>query len=534
MYLKLMKVFFKEGFSLKRMFNITSSKSKLQSVLIGLLLLYGLGTILFGFGYIFLDLGLIFNNANMIEFLLMYVFIYSSSLSIIFILLRANGYLFQYKDFELLEPLPIKPRIVVFAKASVMMIIVYISVFLFTAPMAFSYFYYTGFNIVSLLFYFIAILCVPLIPAVIFSFIALLIARITAKFRKNKLITIILMFIAFLGVMYISFAYNFSGGTNPMLNQEGFIAGMGEIYLPMMWFVNAIHNRDIFNLLLLIVTHVFPFFLFLILIQKMVLTTNQKGLMTITRKNNKPVLNQQRSVFNSIITKESRKFFSVPIYALNTGFGPIILFVLSVLSLIYKDKILEYLPQLGFVGLSTELILLIIICFCLSTVYTSAISLSLEGKNFWIIKTLPVQPEKIMFAKMAFNVLLGLPIALFSLVLFGISFQIQLYHLFILALYITTFSFLTSILGSIINLYTPKFHYKNETEVVKQSIGAILGIFGGMGIILINVGIYSLLKNALSWQLNVMVNSLFDLILFFLAFYFVKKVTESLFTKMAV
>lgn len=67
-----------------------------------------------------------------------------------------------------------------------------------------------------------------------------------------------------------------------------------------------------------------------------------------------------------------------------------------------------------------------------------------------------------------------------------ISLKISFVHQMLLMLLSIGFSLLSSSVNGIINLYFPKFHFTNDVEVIKQSIGALLGVFGGFGLMALN------------------------------------------------
>ena len=193
MYSRLLRIFFKENFSINRFFGTDLRKNKKKAVLLGVLILYGFGSFLFSFGYMFFDLGKTLSEYDMLDTLLAFVFVYATVLSIMITLFRANGYLFRFKDYEILAPLPIKPRTVLFAKLTLMLALVYAGLFLISLPIVFSYFWYAGFNILTFLIFIASFLLIPMIPLIIFSFLSLLIARFSSKIRG--IVYTILMFI---------------------------------------------------------------------------------------------------------------------------------------------------------------------------------------------------------------------------------------------------------------------------------------------------------------------------------------------------
>jgi ABC-2 type transport system permease protein len=187
----------------------------------------------------FFDFGRILAEAGMESLLLNFVFTYATFLSVFFVLFRANGYLFHYKDFDILQPLPIHVRTVILAKLTVMLSFIYITVFLVISPIAFSYFYHSGFDIFKLLIMIVLLFMVPIIPLVIFAFLSLLIARFSATFRFGKALNIILMFVLFFGIMIGSMTMNFAGD-NPLSGQMDFLEGISKYLVTGKWFVNAI------------------------------------------------------------------------------------------------------------------------------------------------------------------------------------------------------------------------------------------------------------------------------------------------------
>ncbi len=534
MYFKLIKVFFKENFSFRKLVGTDPKKSKGKAILIGFLLIYGLGAFLFTFGLLFFNLGDLLNQLGLINILLIYGFIYSTALSVMFVLFRANGYLFNYKDYELLSPLPIKSSVVILAKMTVMFIFIYMSLIIFLAPIAFSYFYHGGFSLIGLIYLIIGSFTIPLIPTIIFSFIALVIARITSRFRKSNILNIVLMFIFFFGIMYLSFSINNFQDANPLLNQQDFMNNIGSVYPSIKWFVGAVNDHKIFDLLLLLVSNIGLFVIFIFGIQRLVLSTNQRSLNKITRKNNKAVVSRQKSIIPAISSKEGRKFMNTPIYALNIGFGPVIMVVLGIASIFFADKIMVYFSGEFNLGIGIELMVLVIVGFSLSMVYSTAVSLSLEGKNFWILKSLPIEPKTIMHGKMVFNILLGLPAAIFCLIMFKFTLDFSAIMLMVMILFATSLSLTVTAFGSIVNLFVPKFDYRNPTEVVKQSAGALFGLFGSWIILVINALIYYLTFEIIGSAWSIALMSLFNLILFIGMMIFINRKTESLFIKFEV
>ncbi|MBU1141041.1 MAG: hypothetical protein KKG64_00810, partial [Firmicutes bacterium] len=481
--------------------------------------------------YLFFDLGKILKDLGQEQMLLSFLTVYSLGLSVVLILFRASGYLFYYKDYDNLAPLPIHPRTILLAKMTVMLVMLYVSSFIFTLPIVFSYFYWSGFNVLGILFYLIAFICIPLVPVIVMSFLSLLIAIATSKFRRSKIINIIIIFALFIGIFMVSFSVN-DVETNPLTGQIDLFAGISNAYPPVRWFMNAIHQQSFVDLFYLLGSHVIAFTLFIILIQGLVQRTNQRGVRANIRKQSKPVRYQSKSVLLALVQKEFKKFFSSTLYAVNSGIGPVMLIVLSVASLFYRSQIEEILLQMVGANLDIEILILAFISFCIAMTYTTAISLSLEGKNFWILKSLPIKAETIVLSKIIFNLLMCVPIAIISILMFGISIGIGAIDQLILIVLVVVFAGVISTFDAIVNLHTPKFDFVNDAEVVKQSAGAFLGVFGGFTFIAINGFFYFLLSDTLSYTIITLLMIFLNFAMLAPLVYYVKVKSSHLFAKM--
>lgn len=514
MYSRLVRLFFKENFSLKRLMGFDLKENKGKAILIALAILYAAVAFLGGFGFLFYDLGKILSDIGQERILLGFMSVYTLGISTMLVLLRSNGYLFHYKDYDLLSPLPIHPRTVLLAKMSVMMVMLYLSSFLISLPIVFSYLVWNGFSLISIIFLIIGMGFLPLIPVTLLSFVSLGIAYLTSKIPGSKIISIVLMFVFFLGLFMLSFSMN-DVEQNPLTGQIELFAGLINVYPPLQWFMNAVHEKSILDLFYLVSSNGLIFCLYIFGIQGLVQKTNQRGVRVFIRKSGSKINYQSSPIGWTIIKKEFKKFFSIPLYALNSGLGPVLLLISSIASLFYMDELQGILVEMAGADLPIEILIILLIGFCISMTYTSSISLSLEGKNLWIIKSLPIRAETIMLSKIAFNILLVLPIAIFAILTFGISINIGLINQFLLIILASSFSLLTSAVNGIVNLYMPKFNYTNDVEVIKQSAGALLGVFGGFGLMAINgVLLYALmdqLSMSLILVLMVVLNSLLSI-----------------------
>ncbi len=501
----LTKLFIKDQFSIKRLMGFETKKEKVKTVLIGLAIAYAAITFFGLFGYMFFDLGKTLSQMGQIELMLSFLAVYAVGLTLILVLFRAQGYLFHYRDYEILAPLPISSRTLLLSKTIVMMLLLYVSSFLFTIPIGVSYFYHSGLDGLKIAIYLISFLFFPLIPVVFMSLISLGITSITSRFKHNKVLNILFLFAIFIGFMLASFSFS-DADINPLTGQIELFKRFQTVYPPIKWMIEAIDQKNLLSLFLLVGSNTLVFGGFIYGIQGFVNQANQRGNKQNVSWNTKKLSYHERPLIWMMIIKEWKKFIGVPIYAVNAGFGAVILLVASIGSLFYQEGLKDILGQMVGVGLAIEPMLLVLIAFCLAMAYTPAISLSLEGKNLWVIKSLPIEPKQVMTSKILFNMLLVIPAGIVSVLLFGISFQLPWMNQVIILLLVVSFSTLISYFNGVINLLVPRFDFKNEVEIVKQSMGALFGVFGGFfWISLLGVLYYFLSKTlATTWVLFIL------------------------------
>jgi ABC-2 type transport system permease protein len=530
MYTTLVKLFLKENISLKRLMGFDVKKSKAKAILIGLAILYSIAAFIGVFGYMFFDLGKILHGLGQDAILISFICVYSLGMAFVITFFRASGTLFYYKDYEILAPLPIHPRMILAAKMTVMMIMLYLMSFIVVLPILFSYFYWYGFNLLSSLYFIIGFLFIPLIPVTVVSFLSLGIATLTARMRHAKILNIILVFVLMIGLFMVMFSVN-DIEQNPLTGQIDLFSGIARVYLPFDWFRLAVHEQSLISLVYVVLSNGLIFGLYLYVIQGLVQKTNQKGIRVTMRKDGGPIKYQKRSIVWALVNKEIKRFLNSITYATNAGFGPVILLVASIASLFFKTQLEDILAQAIGVGLPLEVMILTLIGFTLAMTYTPAISLSLEGKNFWIVKSLPLKPKTIMYSKILFNLILAIPVGLLSVIMFGISLSLPLLNQVIMMVLVVVFACVISAFDAMVNLLIPKFNFVNDVEVIKQSAGALIAIFGGFAIMAINGVVFHFFSDWMNASLVFLSMIGANVILLIPLIFFLEKKTDKIFSK---
>lgn len=182
------------------------------------------------------------------------------------------------------------------------------------------------------------------------------------------------------------------------------------------------------------------------------------------------------SLLRSLCKRELRRYFSSSIYVTNTIIGPIMGCVLSAaLFLSGTDFIKGVLP----LPIDVEGIVPFVIAgvFCMMT--ATATSISMEGKNWWILKSLPLTAKNILDGKILMNLLLLLPFYLLSELFLIFALKPGAGELLWLLLIPAVLILFSCVYGIAVNLRFPLLEWESEVRVVKQSASSVLGGMGG-------------------------------------------------------
>ena len=420
-----------------------------------------------------------------LNLLLVISVIITSIVIIITYVYKAPSILFSSKDYDLLMSLPIKNSIILSSKLIEMMIINYVFTALIMVPVSVVYFITSG-NLQCTFFLtmLIAIIFIPMIPVVVASILAVVIYYISSRFKNKNIISIILGLITMILVLYGSIKLqdiiNYF-----VANSTSIVEGFEKVYKPAKYIVDAMINFNILSLIKFISVSVVPFLLFIVIFSA-TFTNINKVLGESYRKSNYKMKELKTSTIITALTKEEfKRYFSIKIYVMNTFVGMILVLGAALVSLFKGEEFITVILEIPNISNMIAAGTLAIIIFGIGLSCTTACSISIEGKNLWIKKTLPISPIDIFKSKILTNLILSIPIAILSNIIFYIALKFDFIYLLINIVITIAFALLSAIVGLIINLYFPKLQWSNPTAVVKQSTSVFINmIFTFVSIIL--------------------------------------------------
>lgn len=509
------------GFNKKR-----KGASFLATAIIFLALLY------FAFGSIMNTFGELLNEFGRVEYIIFIGSLFSFVFVLFFITYEAQSYFFKTKDFELLSSLPIKNHEIVIAKYSSVLLSAYLYSSIILFPTFVVYFMYAPFNFGTLLLFILGFIFAPLVPMALGTVLGLVISLITSKLKHSNIISIILFML--LLVAYFVLYYQMDSFINLIVQSgDSFLGGM-QYYLPsIVWFYAGFALGDILYIFLFIILGLVVTALSVVMLSLLYKKINFNLLKKVAVKSKGELKFNKKSQVGSFLKLETKRYFGYPAYVLNTAFS-LIFMILFPFLIRYGmfGSILEageeaLIPIISIITISLNVMF---VCMCVTT----SSSISIEGKQITILKSLPLKASKIFFTKILFNNLLVLPFILISgiinIILFYNIFNVFLCIMIFLVPTIAIISFST--FGLLINLLLPKFNFDNINQVVKQSLSLFIVLMSGILISVIPM-VIGLTTNINIYLYSAILISIY-LIIFLVSFIILKIKGDSLYYKLKV
>lgn len=473
--------------------NIDSSKEKKKLTITTLTLILIAIVIWFMSTSYSIALATVLKPMGYLDLILIIAVLVSSILSFITSIYKAQGTLFSSKDYDLLMSLPIKNSTILTSKILSLMSINYIETALIIIPASIVYFIYNGnlswsFFCVLL----IGLIFVPMIPIIASAIIAVIITFISSRFKHKNTLTIVVGMIATLLIMVV--LINMQNYINKFIaNSEFIVNGLSNIYLPALYFKNALVNFDLVSLAKLIAVSIIPFIIFIFVFSKTFKVINGKLSESYKRANYKIKKLKTSSITKSLVNQEIKRYFATPIYVMNTAIGMVLLVAGSIATLFISKETLAELFKYPEIVNIIPIAILVVLIFTIGLSCTTNSSISLEGNRLWILKVLPIEPKEIFKGKIITNLIITIPAVIIANIIFYIGLKYNFKYLMLNLLISIVFCVLSSVIGLIVNLYFPKMEWTNPTTVVKQSASVMITILSIFLLILGVVGITILL-----------------------------------------
>ena len=482
-YFSLLKACMSEGMNIFRI--STKKKNKFTKVILPIILALVIIGVMYKYSEMIMEQ---LKSVNMEIVLLTLFILLTSILTIVEGIYKSGNLLFNCKDDNLLLSLPIRKSTVLFIRVFKFYLfeLIYNSIFLLPAMAV-----YVRFVKPDIMFYIVSVIGIilfPIIPILISCLIGTFITYIASKFKGRNIIQTLVTVVFLLGIMY--FSYN----TDSLLisisknatNINDFIT---KLYYPAGTYIELITKFNIVKLVEFIFINLGLFIISIVLIGRVYFNINSNAKSIKRNKLNINYIIKSTSPTRAIIKKEFNRFINSPVFVTNAGFG-LVLFILGCIFVTIKyDSIVEMIIRTDY-NITIEYInnyfpVVLFGFLCLTSFMTSITSsmISLEGKSFNILKSLPIKPYKIVKAKILTAILIMLPCILLGDIIIFIRFKFDILSIILILIASVLLPLISETIGIIINLKYPRMDAKNDTEVVKQSMSSAISVFLGMAII---------------------------------------------------
>jgi len=396
-------------------------------------------------------------HAGLVEYVYASLLSLTSIALITLLLFTLNALLFEGNDYDMLQSLPVSKRDIIASK----LLIVYIFAFCFTCGMMLPgmvvhvlithAYLQLAFGILSLVF-------VPVIPIGIAIILSVGILYVASFAKHTTVLKVLLSVLLFIGLMVGIFLLQSAGGLSTMIGLQ-----MIQIYPLSLIFLKS-------NLLYACISIVVSVLIFYMLTWKYEVLHK---LSTKRRVIYHDATFKHHSAFHALYQKEMQRFFGSYLAVINQGFGVIMLVIGSVLLVFSMLKVsqipinvIDYIP--------------LVIAGMLAFTFPSASSLSLEGKNLWIIQTAPIKMKDIIFSKISVTLSLHLIGYVCAIIAVFLRFSLSVEQMIAVLLIPLVYSFFTAILGFALDYRFANYSWDNEVVPIKQSLQVGLTMLTGL------------------------------------------------------
>lgn len=461
---------------------------------------------------------------NHLEYIALSVFtIFIAIFTLIEGVYKSGSMLFNSKDDDLLLSLPIKKSTILFVRIFKFYVFELLFSMLFTISLVICYALHVkvgfSFYVTSL----IVCLLLPIIPIVISSIVGALITWISSKFRLKNIVQTVFTMILFLGLFYLSFNLNIFM-ERIVQNSSSIFEVISKVYYPAGAYASLAINFSFLALLKFIIFHLLLIFFFIFGLSKIYFNINSDvKKVKIGKKHNKRLVIKSSSQTKSLIKKELNTFFQTPVFIVNAGFGTLIFLIVIVAIIVKFDSVSSTFIDLN---IMTRLPLYAVIILAMGSFTTSITSsmVSLEGRNYYLLKSLPVSARKVLMAKVFASMLLTVPFFTLGDILLFVRFKIQLISIILILLLTISMPLISHFIGLIMNLKFPKLEFENAAEVVKQSISSLVSVMIGFVLFTLTaLLLYKLSKTSMSNEMALLILNVICLLIDASLYYYLIK-----------
>ena len=448
----------------------------------GITLFIGLFVLLFAFLIVmFAAMAYAIGNVFLSNGLNWFYFVITGGIGIFFGVFGSvfNTYasLYLAKDNDLLLSMPIPVKSIILSRLASVYIIGAIYAGLVTLPAAVVYMILSGWAVKGIIGSLLVSAAVSVIVFAISCGLGYIVAKLATKLKNKGILTTIIT-VAFLGAYYAIY-FNANDILAKLAANGEAVAGAVKLYVYPLYAMGKVGEGDpIFSVCFIAAVAVLTYLVYLIISRSFLKIATSSAKTKSGKYDGKKTV--RKSEFAALFKKELLRFTTSSAYMLNCGIGSLFMIAVGIIALI-KGGALAADPEI-YEFMSPYLAPIVyasIILFASMNIITAP-SISLEGKNIWILKSLPINVKKVFGAKTLLHVVITLPAAEFLTLCLALIFKLGLPVTIISVIICAAFVLLSAMFGLFLNLKRPDFRWTSESVAVKQGFAPMVAIFAGI------------------------------------------------------
>ena len=429
------------------------------------------------YGYVIIGLG---------DMVPAYLIMISSLLILFFSFFKAGNVIFQRNAYDILASLPISQTAIVVSRFIRMYVenLVLTGIVMIPACVVFGILQHP-----SILFYVLGVavtLFIPLLPITIATFFGALITAVSSRMKQKSMVSTALSLLLIGGIFFASskLAVIEENVTVEMLqNMSEILLGIiGKLYPPAVWLGTAMLTGNVLACIGCMAGGLLLFTVVMALVSvrfheicRLLYSTHTKQDYTLEHS-------KKNSIRKALYKREWKRYVSSSVYVTNTIIGPILAVVFAVTVLVMGVDGVQAELQLP-IDIRETIPFLLAGIFCMMP--TTCSSISLEGKQWWIVKSLPIQTKDLFDSKILLNLSLIAPAYIVAELVLIFALKPTFFELLWLLFIPVIMICFSSVFGITMNIKFPLFQWENEVAVVKQSASAFLGGIVGFLLVLL-------------------------------------------------
>lgn len=433
-----------------------------------------------------------------------YLIAVASIITLMFSIFKAGGIIFRKQGYEIMTALPLSKWAVVVSRFFKLYVENLAVILLVMLPGMIMYGIFVRPSITFYLIGIITIFVVPLFPVAISAGIGALITGIASRTKHKSLVEAGISVLLVVGVLFCTSKLPQSEDEITMEILQNIMnivtATIGNIYPPAIWLGKAMVQGRVLYLGVVWVAFLMVFAIVVTIVALNFHKICKKLYVTSAKHNYQLEHLQKNKVLKALVIREARRYFASGIYVSNTIIGPIMGTVLCIVLLFVDlESVTSALP----VALNVKAAIPFGVGAIFVMMNTASISISMEGKEVWILKSLPLSRKAILDSKILFNVCLYMPFYIVSVIMMIIALKPSVWEMIGMIFIPVIIIVFASVFGITMNLLLPKLTWESEVEVVKQSASAMIGGIGGTLVALVCAGAVLIVQTAYTHLVSV-------------------------------